>query len=1127
MTSNFYFLQTDHPATYETAQKAEQYAHIEPEMALIYARKALEQLVHWQYANDPRLTPHLPADMKEQTLNNLLKHPAFKNMLSADLHRQLHLLKNSGNKAAHDAQTQFSSGDSVPMLKVLFGYTTLFDKLYIRTSGLPVDFDEDLLPTQRRYLTADEREEFQQLLREQQEAIQVNQQLLSAQAAEIEQLRAQLEQRNQPLRTYTGVLTEQETRELYINRLLREAGWRLATKPGPRKPNENGTLEEVLSPADRADYVLWGEDGLPLAVVEAKRTSRDADEGRAQAVRYADALEKRFGRRPLLYYTNGFTTHVWDDTRYPPRPVQGFHKPDEMERLIARRTTALPIINQKVNVSIADRYYQRLAISAVGEHVGAGFRKALLVMATGSGKTRTAAALVDVLFRAGWAKRVLFLADRRTLVRQSCDSFGRYVPHLTGVNLLKEDDISGAHIVFSTYQTILNRIDALWNGEQRTLGVGYFDLVIIDEAHRSIYKKYGAIFAYFDALLVGLTATPKDETDRDTYAFFDLPQHEPTFDYPLGKAVDDGYLRPYKGIAVPLKFPRQGIRYDELSAEEKEEYEETFGDEDGNIPDSFDPDELNRWLFNQDTIDKVLVYLMERGLKVEGGDRLGKTIVFAKNHEHAKYIVQRFDSLFPKYRGQFCKLIDYSVGADEAETLINTFSDPKKNDFQIAVSVDMLDTGVDIPEVVNLVFFKRVLSKAKFWQMIGRGTRLRPDLFGPEQHKEFFYIFDFCDNFTFFSQPLDELDPAVPPSLSEQIFKTRLRLAIALPTDGDAELLAYRTELLQTLHGQVQALDEDSFLVRKAWEMVSRYKDAGRWRALDDADVQNLSKHIAPLINDERSDEAARRFDLLVLQNQLARLTNQPKQVASLTSRIQRTAKGLQKKGGVPQVAQQMDLIDNLAGQDFWSGVRIPQLEPVRLHIRSLVRHIDKETRPLIYTNFTDVFDGEEKVHEHLVGYTSSEAYRDRMERIIRKNINHLTIRKLRANTPITESELSEFERMLVDEAGIESKDQLKGILGERPLGEFVRSIVGLDITVAKAAFASFTENIPLNVVQQTFINTLIDYLAENGVIEPKVLFRPPFTDIDSGGVVSVFNDKSNELLDLIRDINQNARAIG
>ena len=1081
----------------------------------------------YMYANDVRLTPFFPTDPKERNLAKLIGNWEFKKLLSPVLKDQLYLLKDYGNKAIHAGEAKVTATEAQVALKALYGICALAVKTYFGPGIAIRPFDETLLPTKAVYQTANERAELEAKLKEQTLQTDIHTEQLKAKEAEIEQLKAQLNQNTKALSTYTGAYTEAETRQLFIDKLLHEAGWQEAT-PGQTSKGGCYTIEAVLSATDRADYVLWGYDGLPLAVVEAKRTTADLEKGKQQAVRYANTLEERYGRRPLIYYTNGFETGFWDDQRYGPRMVQGFHKLDEMTWLIGRRKDQKPLGSQKINPAIADRYYQKQAIIAVGEHLGGKFRKSLLVMATGSGKTRTAAALVEVLMKAGWTRRILFLADRRTLVKQACDNFGKYLPDYTGVNLVKDDLTPAARIVFSTYQTMLNRIDSDWQGGNRTFGIGYFDLIIIDEAHRSIYKKYGAIFDYFDALLIGLTATPKDETDRDTFGFFDLPNNMPTYDYPLNKAVDDTYLVPYRGVSVPLKFMQQGIHYNDLTEDEKEKYEETFADEDGNVPDGFDPAELNTWLFNKDTVDKVLIHLMTNGLMIEGGDRLGKSIVFAKNHAHAHFIVERFGALFPTYAGHFCQLIDYSVG-DETERVIDNFTDTKKSDFQLAVSVDMLDTGIDIPEVVNLIFFKRVLSKAKFWQMIGRGTRLRPDLFGPGQHKQFFNIFDYCSNFEFFAQDLREVSSPISPSLSEQVFITRLRLALALPADESAELQEFKSTLFQTLYSQVQTLDENSFLVRREWKRVLRFKDEARWKALasptpDPADVTELETYLAPLIRDEYSDETARRFDLLLLQTQLNRLTGAHDRAVNLVGKVRQIGSGLQKKGSIPHVAKHMPLINEVADPAFWQLVSIPALEPVRLALRGLVRYIDKETRPVMYTDFADEFVGPEQVHEHLVGYVSSDAYRDQMEKLIRSNKDHLTIRKLRVNQPITEYELTELERMLFEETGIKSKEQFIETLGERPLGEFVRQLVGLDVMSAKEAFSAFLEAGELSAAQIEFVDMIINYLIENGTVDKKVLYSQPFTDFDGQGVASLSPARREHLFQVVDLINNNAR---
>ena len=528
---------------------------------------------------------------------------------------------------------------------------------------------------------------------------------------------------------------EAETRDRFIALLLKEASW---TLDGP-----NDLEYEVDGMANATgkgfvDYVLWGADGLPLALVEAKRTRQTVEAGRQQAELYADRLEARFGRRPIIFLSNGYEHWIWNDLAAPPRAIGGFSKADELELAIQRRTSRKPLAGTRLNLDIAgrNRPYQQRAIRAITQHFEAGERTALLVMATGSGKTRTVIVLVDVLMRAGWVKRVLFLADRVSLVNQATGAFKAHLPDAAPVNLVTERTADG-RVFLSTYPTIMNLIDGK-GGRARPFGPGHFDLVVIDEAHRSVYQRYRAIFDYFDSYLVGLTATPKEDIDRNTYALFDQEDGVPTNVYSLEEAVRDGHLVPPHAIVVPLKIVQRGLRYEDLSDEEKDHWDSLeWGQDD--IPDSVDPAEVNKRLFNQDTVDQVIAHVMERGIKVEGGDRLGKTILFAKNQAHAEFIEKRFNAAYPHYAGQFARIITHkTVGA---QSLIDAFSKKNSNP-HLAISVDMLDTGIDVPEVANLVFLKLIRSKTKFWQMLSRGTRLCTDLFGPGKDKTEFRIID-------------------------------------------------------------------------------------------------------------------------------------------------------------------------------------------------------------------------------------------------------------------------------------------------------------------------------------------------------------------------------------------------
>jgi type I restriction enzyme R subunit len=486
-------------------------------------------------------------------------------------------------------------------------------------------------------------------------------------------------------------------------------------------------------------------------------------------------------------------------------------------------------------------------------------------MATGSGKTRTVIALTDQLMRANWAKRVLFLADRVALVKQAANAFKKHLPHAAPVNLLTDKDKEG-RVFVSTYPTMIGLIDEMQNGVRR-FGAGHFDLIIIDEAHRSIYQKYRAIFEYFDAPLVGLTATPKNEIDRDTYSLFELQKGVPTDEYDLDVAVSDKFLVPFQAWSIDLKFPTQGIKYDDLSDEEKAEWDAIEWDEDGNVPNEVNSASVNKWLFNTDTVDKVLEHLMLNGHKVEGGNRLAKTIIFAKNHKHAVFIQERFDTHYPHYKGQFARVIDFKT--EYAQNLIDDFSIPNKAP-HIAISVDMLDTGIDVPEVLNLVFFKIVRSKTKFWQMIGRGTRLSPDLFGLNQDKQDFRIFDFCQNFEFFNQNPDIKESASSPSLNQRLFMTRVELIGEMQQSKaqDNTLQPLYTSIEDTLYGEVEGMRLDNFIVRPKRHYVEKYQDKTAWQNLGDVERHELTEHLAGLPSEktENGELEAKQFDYLMLR---------------------------------------------------------------------------------------------------------------------------------------------------------------------------------------------------------------------------------------------------------------------
>lgn len=1104
--TNFAFLQHEWPELYESAVKAENTAMADPRTACFYARRTLELSVQWLYKHDSALkVPY------QDNLSALIFEPSFKNVTGAAVFAKARAIKDLGNLAVHSRKV-VNQYDAVVAVRELFHFTFWLARTYAKGVN-PADstaFDQKLLPAAST-IPAKTVEQLQKLEEQLAERDVRLSELLTGKAgldAELQRLRgevAEAKRRNEQTKD-THDYSEAETRDYFIDLLLKEAGWAL-DMPQDREFRVAGMPNEKSE--GFVDYVLWGDDGKPLGLVEAKRTKRDPRVGQQQAKLYADCLEKQFGQRPVIFYSNGYDHWIWDDATYPPRSVQGFYKKAELELIVQRRTSRVFLKDATIDKAIVERTYQHRAIRRISEvfEKDRG-RKALIVMATGAGKTRTVIALCDLLMRCHWAKRVLFLADRVALVNQAVGAFKRHLPASSPVNLVTEKDTNG-RVYVSTYPTMMRLIDEAKDG-QRKFGVGHFDLVIIDEAHRSVYQKYRAIFEYFDALLVGLTATPKDEIDRNTYGLFDLETGVPTDNYGLDEAVKDRVLVPFDAVSVPLKFQREGIKYDELTEEEKDDWDALEWSEDGTVPRQVDAAAVNEWLFNKDTVDKVLEHVMSRGQKVAGGDRLGKTIVFAKNHDHAQFFAERFDANYPHYRGSFARVIDFQT--EYVQSLIDTFSHPEKSP-HIAISVDMLDTGIDIPELVNLVFFKLVRSKTKFYQMIGRGTRLRPDLFGPGKDKSFFYIFDYCQNLEFFSQNPNTVDGASAASLSERLFNYRLELITELEKTveskskhgGGGEEKELRAEFVDFLQQRVASMNVNNFIVRPKRRLVEKYGARSAWEKLGPQEIGELSTEVAGLPSEqEDEDQDAKLFDALMLRLELA-LLRVDHSFMVLRKDVEKIARGLLEKESIPMVRAQMPLIQEILTDEFWQDITVVLLENARRRLRSLVQFIDKSERRVVYTDFEDEMGEEIRVGLPIGAGMDFERFRMKARHFLQQHENDGPIRKLRWNEPLTTGDLAQLEKMLIEAGAGTSEEIAKAKEDSFGFGLFLRALVGLDREAAQQAFAGFIEGTTLNANQLEFINMVIEHLTQRGWVDPSLLYESPFTDFNPLGVEGVF----------------------
>ena len=918
-------------------------------------------------------------------------------------------------------------------------------------------------------------------------------------------------------------LSEKETRRIYIDVLLGEAGWDVRADKGGIHPGA-ACVEIKVEGMPTAgqdgycDYVLFGRDNRPLAVVEAKRTMESADKGRVQVKLYGECLERRYGVRPVLYWTNGHDIWV-DDRIYPERRVHAFQEIGDLERLVQRQRRG-KIEDLRVNAEIAGRSYQIRAVRSVCERFNRRERRALLVMATGTGKTRTVIALAETLARHDWIKNILFLADRRELVKQAYKAFAVHCPSMT-YSVLSQPALANdpeARITLSTYQTMIRKID----GEEKLFTGGHFDLIVVDEAHRSIFNKYAVIFDYFDALMVGLTATPREQVDASTYEIFACEQGRPDFEYAMSQGFQDGYLRPWKLYNRTTSVLRRGVRYDDLPEAEKESYEKGFEEAGVETPDAVEADEVFRSVYNRGTCGRVLEELMEGGQKVESGDLLGKTIIFATNHRHAVMICEVFAAKYPELatRG-YCELIDNQV--KYADTLIDRFRDERFP--RIAVSVDMMDTGIDVPEILNLVYFRRVQSKIKFFQMLGRGTRVCPNVFGPGMDKKRFFVFDYCGNFNYFigegGEGTDGLEPSV--SLSQRIFVARARLMLGLQ-DLRHQAIPQRQELWRDLHVVVEGQVKEAranfrrVSVRKVLPILEKYLIGERFRRLDDAAIRELELKVAPVIEANLSeDDLIKRFDLKMINlEQVIVTAGSAETVRSDVQKVRELAARLMKFGAVKEVLEKRAVLERMADAGFWTRASVEEVEALRKETRTLMPILRNDAKALPVC--LDISDQVE-VLDAVEGDADYRTYREKVSDYLREHTDSAAVQKLYRLERMDRDDVDELEGVLWHELGTEedyrkAKDEAEY---EGTLVGFLRTLIDLDEDAIQEKFGEFLNDSTLNGEQHEFIESIVNYLRLNGeVTVADLVEKPQFKDVP---FQQIFETRMGDLLRLVEVI--------
>lgn len=1114
---NFEFLRKDWADLAALAGYAESYAHNDPQSALVKLRMYAERMVGGIYRK-----LGLPVPVQPNFID-LLNNDVFKEVVPKVVLDKLHALRIHGNKAAHGEK--ISQNTALWLLKEAYDLGRWF---YVsQLAGAAAECPEYQEPPAGG-ATAETKANLKQEKKAALEKLAAQEARLEALLTELEQTRAQAAASQEQLANIPAAATaaqqavdvlqfdEATTRKRLIDSLLADAHWDVGANGAN---TEEVTQEEEVdgqptpTGAGYADYVLWDDNGKPLAVVEAKKTAVDAEKGRTQARLYADSLEKTHSQRPVIFYTNGFDIWIWDDAAgYPPRKLFGFYSKDSLQYLLFQRQAKKALDTLSPNPDIAGRLYQVEAIKRVTERFASKHRKSLIVQATGTGKTRVAISLTELLIRAGWVKRVLFLCDRRELRKQAKNAYNDFLNEplvIVGARTAKDRN---KRIYLGTYPAMMKVF--------QSFDVGFFDLIIADESHRSIYNVYGDLFRYFDCLQVGLTATPVEFVSRNTYQLFDCDNQNPTAYYSFERAVEENWLVPFEVQTYTTDFLRRGIKYDQLTEEQRKQVEEE-GEDPALL--GFEVRDMDKNVYNKDTGRHIIRNLMENGIRDASGQQVGKSIIFARNHEHAMLLRKVFDDMYPQYGGKFCQVIDnYDP---RAEQLIDDFKQTD-NELTIAISVDMLDTGIDVPEVVNLVFAKPVFSKVKFWQMIGRGTRLCPDLFGPGKHKTGFRIFDHWGNFDYFDFHYKPVEPTVSRPLMQQVFEARIALADAALQAAEPQLFEMASELLLK---DLNRLPEDSIAVREKWRTkrnLSRPEVLQQW---DPATVATLKTDMAPLMQwvNIRGFTEAHELDLLITRMQIA-LLQKSNRFDDYKINLLDKVNNLQMH--LNPVREKAETIKRVRSSAFWDQVTVQALETVRKELRTIIHH---RATGGVTPQHAKVIDIEEDLSQVQTGKRSSsiptvdmKAYEKQVESVLTELFDKAPVlNKIRRGEPVTEKELESLSSLVLTQNPDVSLEVLQEFYGEAtPLDQILRSIIGMDPDAVRERFEQFAYKHPQLTAKQTrFLSMLQNYIAKYGAIELERLYEDPFTLVDADGIDGVFSeDEADELINIINTFNPN-----
>lgn len=1119
LSTNFEFLRDRWPELADLGAFAEIYCHNDPASSRIKCRLLAEHLAKLvsQRLHRPIVTDNFLSILEDLRLSGALPNTVL------DLYHQLRI---AGNKAAHNIDLKPSS--AISAVRTAFDLSRWWVRVATGDSHtLPPAFEDPPVS-----VPPDPKLEVEQLekLKVAADQILAENEALRRQLADMEELRRQkqLEYRSSEVRELASdavdalSFSEAETRRRLIDTMLWAAGWDVED-PDQVQREVPVAGQDTATGLGRVDYVLYDDDGAALAVIEAKRVAEDPVIGRKQAQAYADALEaaNKDRIRPLIFLGNGYETILVDDRGGPASlPIKGY--PDrQIYGLPSKGSLSYRARHQRRDMKdpaglphrpeIANRPYQVEAIKAVAECFGEKRRrKALVVQATGTGKTRVAIALAELLMRAGFARRVLFLCDRRELRRQAKNAFTQFMPDCN-VSLLNRTKDPAAQVVLSTYPAMMKRF--------QEYDVAWFDLVIADESHRSIYNKYRDLFLYFDALQIGLTATPRQRVSHNTYGMFNCPPGDPTYFYEYDQAVQDGYLVDFTPIEVTTKFLREGIHSDDLTEKQKQQLEDQ-----GLDPESIDvdADRLDKQAYNKDTNRKILANLMANGLRDVTDNGPGKSVIFARNHIHADILGKLFQEMYPEFGPDYCAVIDnYNP---RAEQLIDDFKTPQKDPI-IAVSVDMLDTGIDVPEIINLVFAKPIKSYVKFWQMIGRGTRLCKDLHGPGKDKSIFYLFDHWGNCEYFDSDRTHEEAGYSQSLLERLFEARLELAQTSLDCYDKATFETTVALIRTM---LKSLPDNSLPIKEKHRSRLHVLSGAALEQFEPATLELMRRDLGPLMRyvNIRGQKEAYDFDLLITDLQKEELLESAR-THDLRGGLDNVLASL--RTNIKAVQDKFEEIKSLRHSDFWAQSKsrlLAELEIKRQHLRGIMKYALPQGlppgQPPLILDLTDSqihYDVRSKVRP------SPEDMREYRERVRQALEPHFdsdpSLAKLRRGQGLSDSDFDALASLvLTQNNGIDLNDLRSFYPETSQLEKELRAIVGLDGEMVKNRFAEFYVKHPgLSSMQIAFLNLLQKHIQSYGPVKLENLYEAPFTHFNSEGPEAVFPDEDqfNDLIEVIR----------